>query len=109
MGQTGCPHDGTLDHENIFLNVNASKSVLVDSMISLSYVLRLRMEIVRPGNVNAGSEFYPHEFFHESAVFENFLKTIEIFEFLKRKKKREVSCSTSSRAGTRLTVHSVLE
>ena len=53
----------------MFLNVNASQSVLVNSKISLSYILRLRIEIVRLQNANAGSEFYPHDFFVEFFVF----------------------------------------
>ena len=66
------------------------------------------MEIVRSQNTRAISEFYPHEIFHEGAIFESFLKKVKIFEFEKKKGEGPGSCSTSSRAGTRLTVHRAL-
>ena len=61
--------------------------MLVNDIISLSYVLRLRMEIVRYQNANAGSEFYWHEIFHEGVIFENFFKNLKIFEVFKKKMK----------------------
>ena len=66
------PHADALDHENMFLNVIASQSMRWNSIISLSYVLRLWMEIVGSQNARAIPEFYPHDFFHESAIFEIF-------------------------------------
>ena len=56
----------------MFLSVNASRECLGITIISLSYVLRLWMKIVRPQNANAITEFYPHEIFHEGAIFESF-------------------------------------
>ena len=49
-----------LTMKNMFLNVIASRSVLVNDIISLSYTLRLLIKIVRPQNDRAISEFYPH-------------------------------------------------
>ena len=63
----------------MFLSVNASQSMPWSLGRSLSYVLRLRMEIVRPKNTRAISEFYPVEIFHEGAIFETL--------FLKKSKK----------------------
>ena len=37
------------------------------------------MEIVRSQNARAVSEFYPHDFFHEGAIFEFFLEKIVFF------------------------------
>ena len=68
----------------MFLRVNASQSMLWSPRISLSYILKPWMEIVRAQNVRPFAEFYPHDFFREGAFFsENFGK-IEIFEFLKK-------------------------
>ena len=44
------------------------------------------MELVRSQNANAISEFYPHEIFHEGAIFKSFLKKVKIFEFLKKRR-----------------------
>ena len=43
------------------------------------------MKIVRSQNAWAIPEFYPHEIFHEGAIFEIFFEKIEIIEFLKMK------------------------
>ena len=69
----------------MFLNADASQSMLGSPRISLSYVLRLRMEIVRPQNANVRSEFYWHEIFHEGVILEIFLKKLKILKFLKRR------------------------
>jgi len=69
-----------------FLNVNASQIMLWNPIISLSYVLRLRMEIVRCQTVKTIPEFYPHEIFHEGVIFEIFLEKVQIFEFLQKMK-----------------------
>ena len=59
--------------------------MLVSPRISLSYVLRLWMEIVRPQNANVTTEFYPHEVFHEGAM--RFFSKKLIF-LIKQKKSR---------------------
>ena len=66
------PRDTTLDHEIMFLSVIVSRSMIGNPIISLSYILRLWLEIVGPRNANVISEFYPHEIFHEGANFEIF-------------------------------------
>ena len=43
------------------------------------------MELVRSQNANTISEFYPHEIFHEGAIFESFLKKVKKIEFLKKR------------------------
>ena len=43
------------------------------------------MELVGSQNANTISEFYPHEIFHEGAIFDSFLKKVKIFEFSKKK------------------------
>ena len=43
------------------------------------------MELVRSLNTNTISEFYPHEVFHEGAIFESFLKKVKILDFSKKK------------------------
>ena len=53
-----------------FMRGIVSGSVLWSPRISLSHVLRLWVE--RSQNVRAISEFYPHEIFHEGAIFEIF-------------------------------------
>ena len=97
-----------LTMEITFLNVNAAQSMLGSLGWSLSYVWRLRMEIVISQNTRAISEFYPHEIFLEGAIFESFLEKSQNFRIFEKKNKGPGSCSTSSRAGTRLTVHRAL-
>ena len=70
----------------MFLSVIASRSVLVNAIISLSYVLRLRMEIVRPQNADAIAQFYPHDFFTRVPFLKCFLKKSK---FLNNKKVRD--------------------
>ena len=55
--------------------------MLVNSRISLSYVLRLWMEIVRPQNANVITEFCPYEMFDEGANFEIFLEKLKFLNF----------------------------
>ena len=90
------------------LSVIASRIALDNSIISSSYVFRFRMELVISRNARAISEFYLVEVFHEGAIFEIFFEKVEIFQFLKKCNGYYCSCSTSSRAGTRLTVHRAL-
>ena len=71
----------------MFLNVNASQSVLENSKISLSYVLRLRMEVVRPQIANTVAEFYWLEIFVEDAILKVFLENLENLENLIFKKR----------------------
>ena len=72
---------------NMFLNVIASRSVLVNSVISLSYTLRLLIKIVRPQNDRAISEFYPHEVFPGGDILMKILKNSNFSEKKKRKEK----------------------
>ena len=44
------------------------------------------MKLVRSQNANGISEFYPHEIFHEGAIFESFLKKVKFLEFLKKRR-----------------------
>ena len=71
-----------LTMEIMFLNVNASQSVLWNSIISLSYVLTICMKIVRPQKDNAIAEFYLHDFFYGGDIFEIFQKN-QNFVFFK--------------------------
>ena len=59
----------------MFLIAIALGSVLVNDIISLSYVLRLWMEIVRTQNARAISEFYLVEVFYEGDIFDFFQET----------------------------------
>ena len=42
------------------------------------------MELVGSRNANTISEFYPHEIFHEGAIFEDIFKKVQIFLFSER-------------------------
>ncbi len=59
---------------NMFLNVIATRSVLVNDTISLSYVLMLSMGIVRLQNDKAISEFYRSRIFQGDVIL---MKTLE--------------------------------
>ena len=54
---------------NIFLNVSASGSVLVNDRLNLSYTLRLLIKIVKPQNDRAISEFYLLQVFFTGVIF----------------------------------------
>ncbi len=54
---------------NMFLKVIASRSVLGNPIISLSYTPRLLIKIIRFQNDRAISEFYPHEVFSTEVIF----------------------------------------
>ena len=41
------------------------------------------MELVRSQNANTISEFYPHDFFHEGAIFGSFLNKIKKIRIFK--------------------------
>ena len=68
----------------MFLNVNASQSMRWNSIISLSYVLRLWMEVVRSQNARAIPEFYLLKVFSGGNIFEIvFRKKMKVSFFFK--------------------------
>ena len=73
-----------LTMKNMFLNVIASQSMRWNSIISLSYVLRLWMEVVRSQNARAISEFQPQDLFHEYAIFEFFFEKSQNFRIFEK-------------------------
>ena len=66
--------------------------MLVNSKISLSYVLKLWMEVVRSQSANTGAEFYPHEISYGGATFGIYFEKFENFDFLKGKLKMLEKC-----------------
>ena len=68
---------------NMFLNVIASRSVLVKYIISLSHSLRLLIKIVRPQNDKEIPEFYLLQVFQGGDLLMNILKK-SFFDFSKQ-------------------------
>ena len=58
-----------------------------NDIISLSYILRLHMEMAIFQNARAISEFYPHDFFHEGAISEIFFLKSFFFDFFEKSKR----------------------
>ena len=102
-----------LTTQNMFSNVIALWSVLVNLGWSLSYISRLWIAIVKPWNAREISEFYLLQVFLKVdilMIFEFFFKKLRKYQDSEgnhkrkeeKKKRREDACSTSCPSGNQV-------
>ena len=89
----------------LFWNMFASMHCLLITIISLSYVLKLWIELIKQRNHNSTNKFYWVEVFQNLEILVEISKNSKILKFQKILSREGAPALRVIRAGTWLTVH----